>query len=262
MNSNRNAQDQKEELISRFVEFTTEVLKDRVTGIYLHGSAAMGCYNPEKSDLDFLVVLNDQITDDVKRVYMDRLFELDAQVPAKGIEMSIVTKDVCDPFVYPTPYILHYSRGHKEWYMTDPQDYIRRMNGTDKDLAAHFTVIQSRGICLYGLPIPEVFGAVPEEDYVDSLWYDIGEAGEEITQYPMYLTLNLARVLAFLKEKKVLSKQEGGVWGLEHLPERYRPLIRTALHEYVDGADVQYDQEAARQYAVYMIGQISGEMSK
>ncbi|MBO4377577.1 MAG: nucleotidyltransferase domain-containing protein, partial [Clostridia bacterium] len=123
MNSNRNAQDQKEELISRFVEFTTEVLKDRVTGIYLHGSAAMGCYNPEKSDLDLLVVLNDQITDDVKRVYMDRLFELDAQVPAKGIEMSIVTKDVCDPFVYPTPYILHYSRGHKEWYMTDPQDY-------------------------------------------------------------------------------------------------------------------------------------------
>ena len=262
MNSNRNAQDQKEELISRFVEFTTEVLKDRVTGIYLHGSAAMGCYNPEKSDLDFLVVLNDQITDDVKRVYMDRLFELDAQVPAKGIEMSIVTKDVCDPFVYPTPYILHYSRGHKEWYMTDPQDYIRRMNGTDKDLAAHFTVIRSRGICLYGLPIPEVFGAVPEEDYVDSLWYDIGEAGEEITQYPMYLTLNLARVLAFLKEKKVLSKQEGGAWGLEHLPEEYRPLIRTALHEYVDGADVQYDQEAARQYAVYMIGQISGDMSK
>ena len=33
---------------------------------------------------------------------------------------------------------------------------------------------------------------------------------EEITQYPMYLTLNLARVLAFREEGVVLSKKEGG----------------------------------------------------
>ena len=33
---------------------------------------------------------------------------------------------------------------------------------------------------------------------------------EEITQYPMYLTLNLARVLAFREEGRVLSKKEGG----------------------------------------------------
>lgn len=262
MINNWKAQDQKEELIGRFVEFTTEVLKDRVTGVYLHGSAAMGCYHPKKSDLDFLVVVDDQITDDVKRVYMDRLFKLDAEVPGKGIEMSIVTKDVCDPFIYPTPYILHYSRGHKEWYIKDPQDYIRRMNGTDKDLAAHFTVIRNRGICLYGLPVPEVFGLVPEADYIDSLWYDIGGAGEEITEYPMYLILNLARVLAYLKDKEVLSKQEGGAWGLEHLPEEYHPLIRIALREYADAADVQYDHEAARRYAEYMIGQISGEISR
>ena len=33
----------------------------------------------------------------------------------KGIEMSIVTKTVCNPFVYPTPFELHFSAMHIGW---------------------------------------------------------------------------------------------------------------------------------------------------
>lgn len=251
-----------EELIGGFVTFSKEILKDCLTGIYLHGSAAMGCYHPQKSDLDFLVVVNEPMTDAVKRIYMDNLFELDTNVPGKGIEMSIVLKNDCDPFIYPTPYILHYSRGHKEWYKSDPEDYIQRMNGTDKDLAAHFTMIRNRGCCLYGLPIQKVFGMVPEQDYLDSLWYDVSNAEKEITENPMYLILNLARVLAYLKEKKILSKREGGAWGLEHLPDEYHPLIRSALREYECGAVIHYDDKEAEHYAAYMLRQISRDLKK
>ena len=83
-----------------------------------------------------------------------------------------------------------------------------------------------------------------------------------MTDNPMYFILNLARVLAYVREKTVLSKKEGGMWGLRNLPEKYHPLIRIALREYADAADVQYDHEAARRYAEYMIGQISGEISR
>ncbi len=252
-------QDQKDLLISRFTDMSKEILNDRLTGIYLHGSAVMGCYQPKKSDLDFLVVVNTVLQDAEKRRFMDGLLELDRACPAKGIEMSIVTKDVCSPFVYPTPFILHYSRMHTGWYRRDPEDYIRKMNGTDKDLAAHFTVIRSRGRCLYGLPIREVFGEVPEQDYLDSIWNDVSGAEEEITENPMYLILNLARVLAYLKEKKVMSKKEGGVWGLQFLPKQYHPLIRSALLEYENGADVQYDRELAKNYAACMLKQITHE---
>ena len=262
MSRNQTEKEQTKELISRYVEFSAELLQDALTGIYLHGSAAMGCYQPKKSDLDFLVVVTGQLPDAVKRAYMDRLLELDTIVPGKGIEMSIVTKDVCSPFVYPTPYILHYSRRHTQWYKTDPEDYIRRMNGTDKDLAAHFTVILNRGQCLIGAPISEVFGEVQERDYLDSIWYDVGNAKKEIADNPIYLTLNLARVLAFLKEKKVLSKQEGGAWALEHLPVKYHPLIRSALHEYENGETVRYDRKAAEEYATHMIREIAGGMGK
>lgn len=252
-------QDKKDFLIRQFTEMSKEILKDRLTGVYLHGSATMGCYQPKKSDLDFLVVVNTTLSYAEKREFMDRLLELDVHSPAKGIEMSIVTKDVCDPFVYPTPFLLHYSRMHTEWYRRDPEDYIRKMNGTDKDLAAHFTVIRSRGRCLYGLPIQDLFVEVPEQDYLDALWDDVSDAEEAIAENPMYLTLNLARVLAYLKEKKVMSKQEGGTWALKHLPEAYHPLIRTALLEYQRGDDVRYDLSIARKYAASMLAQITQE---
>ena len=244
------------------ITLKTQILKENLLGVYLHGSAVMGCYQPQKSDLDFLVVVRENMTDTDKRVFLDSVIMLDAAGPAKGIEMSIVTRDVCDPFVYPTPFILHYSRMHTAWYRRDPEDYIRKMNGTDRDLAAHFTVIRDRGQCLYGLPVPEVFGEVPEEDYLDALWEDISGAEEEITENPMYLILNLARVLAYLKGKKVLSKKEGGEWGLAALPEEYHVLLRSALKEYAEGINEQYDPETAKRYAVYMLDQIRAERER
>ena len=126
-------------LLDRFVEASRKTLQDNLLGIYLHGSAVMGCFNPLKSDLDLIIVIRETMTDEIKRTYMDLILALDSEVPAKGIEMSVVTRDVCDPFIYPTPFDLHYSRMHSEWYRQDPEDYIQKMKGTDQDLAAHFT---------------------------------------------------------------------------------------------------------------------------
>ena len=250
------AAEQMESLVRRFVAFSEAILGDSLAGIYLHGSAVMGCWHPETSDLDLIVVVNGTVEDTVKRKYMDGIVALDAAGPAKGIEMSVVTRDVCDPFVYPTPFLLHYSRGHTGWYRRDPEDYIRKMNGTDRDLAAHFTVIRSRGRCVYGLPVRSVFGPVPEADYFDSLLYDVSGAEDEVTEHPMYLILNLSRVLAWRKEGSVLSKQEGGEWGLAHLPAKYHPLLRSALHEYAGGGSAAYDPALAREYAADLLARI------
>ena len=249
-------------LAGAFVQFAREILGEKLAGVYLHGSAVMGCWNPDRSDLDLLAVVREDMTDAEKLAFMDRVLELDEKGPAKGIEMSVVTLDACKPFVYPTPFILHYSRMHTARYRRDPEDYIRKMKGTDRDLAAHFTVIRCRGRCLYGLPVEEVFGEVPEQDYLDSIREDISGAEEEITDNPVYLILNLARVLAYIREKKVLSKEEGGTWGLANLPEEYRPLIRSALDEYGNGAAFSCDPEQARAYAAYMLKLIEREKRK
>ena len=53
-----------------------------------------------------------------------------------------------------------------------------------------------------------------------------------------------------------LSKKEGGEWGMKNLPLGFRPLIQTALDEYENGTDAQYDQRLAAQYAQYMLDRI------
>lgn len=246
------------DLINEFVNRSKDILKENLVGIYLHGSSVMGCFNPEKSDIDLIIVVDDKMSDATKKTYMDMVVKLNSYAPAKGIEMSIVRKEVCDPFVYPTPFELHFSAMHLKWYKDNPEDYILKMNGTDKDLAAHFTIIGKRGKSLFGLPIEDVFAVVPKADYLDSIWNDIVEAPEEITENTMYLTLNLVRVLAFAKDGLVLSKKEGGDWGLKNVPEEYHFLIEDALLEYGSSVVPQYDKELSVKYAEYMLKSIRG----
>lgn len=249
-------------VIDSFVKRSQEILKDNLVGIYLHGSAVMGCYNPEKSDLDLIVVVKESMTEAVKRSFMDMVVELNSKGPSKGIEMSIVKKSVCKPFVYPTPFELHFSVAHIDWYRKDLDDYISKMKGEDKDLAAHFTIITHRGKCLYGASIKDTFAEVPTQDYIDSIWNDIVDAEEEIIDNPMYLILNLARVHAYLKDGLVLSKKEGGEWALNNVPERYHSLIQEAMNEYADGAGISYNMNLAKEYAGYMVGEIEGIMKE
>ena len=243
-------------ILDAFVAAARSVLADNLVGVYLHGSAAMGCYHPAVSDLDFIVVVRGPLSDEARRALMDAIVDLDSRTPGKGIEMSVVTAGACKPFHYPTPFELHYSRMHTAWYRRDPADYIEKMRGTDADLAAHFTVLRSRGACLCGAPIDGVFGAVPGRDYVDSILGDVRGAEEEIAENPMYLILNLARVLAFLEAGTTLSKREGGEWALAHAPE-YRPLVQAALGEYAGGARPDYDADLARRYARDMLRRIN-----
>ena len=246
------------ELLNRFVAGSREILGDRVAGIYLHGSAAMGCFNPKKSDVDLIVVLNGGITDAAKRRYMDMVVSLNSGAPAKGIELSLVREDVCRNFVHPTPFELHFSVTHLAWYRSDPEDYIKTMNGTDADLAAHFTVIRRRGRTLWGKEITEVFAEVPAADYLDSIRMDVAGAREEIAENPVYITLNLCRVLAYREENLVLSKKEGGEWGIANVPG-YADLIKSALHAYQTDEIMRLDGAVAREYADYMLKRIGVE---
>ena len=184
---------------------------------------------------------------------MDMVVELNTLAPEKGIEFSMVRREVCRPFVYPTPFELHFSNAHLAWYERNPREYVLKMNGTDKDLAAHSMIVYHRGICLWGDEIRNVFEEVDEKAYMDSIWNDIEHAEEEILETPVYTTLNLCRVLAYKKEKLILSKQEGGEWGLRNVPEQFDKMIQTALEEYASVGKMELDEKEAGEYAGYMI---------
>ena len=49
-----------EKLLRAVTESFTEVLKESLVGIYVHGSAAFGCYDPARSDLDYIAVVSSE----------------------------------------------------------------------------------------------------------------------------------------------------------------------------------------------------------
>jgi predicted nucleotidyltransferase len=48
--------------LDKIVTLFKEEIKQNLLGIYLHGSLAMGCFNPSRSDIDFIVVVKEKLT--------------------------------------------------------------------------------------------------------------------------------------------------------------------------------------------------------
>jgi len=219
-------------MLDALVKAATDAFCEKLAGVYLHGSLAMGCFHKDKSDIDILYVVSQMLTDDEKLAFMREIVRLNADAPKKGIEMSVVHEKDMKPFVHPAPFLLHFSNAHIDRYTRSPCEYIARMKGTDRDLAAHVMIVNHYGVRLYGKEIPEVFGPVPKEAYLDALFYDIENAREDIKENPMYVTHSLSRILAYVSEGKCLSKRDGALWAAEHVNEKYRGLISDALRAY------------------------------
>ena len=245
-----------EQLLEQIKNEYLAILSDSLIGFYVHGSYAFGCFSWERGDLDFLVVVTEEPTLSQKRALIEVLLANEKYAPPKGFEMSVVTSDAVKPFVYPTPYVLHYSNAWREAYQRDLDGTLTRLRGTDPDLAAHVTVLHAVGITLHGAPMEDVFAPVPHDAYLDSIRYDIEHAREDIDENPVYITLNLCRVLGYLRGAGVLSKEGGGVWGIAHLPCEFVPLVSAALAYYRDGVPFAYDAAAGQAFADYMHSEI------
>ena len=232
-----------------------DVLGNNLTGIYIHGSVAFGCYNPYKSDIDFIVVTKYAPAFAQKKEIISFILDINEYAPDNGIEMSFVLEKDCIDFVYPTPYQLHFSNYHKPFYINDMDGHINKLQGTDKDLAAHFTVINNVGITWYGKDKDTVFSPVPTEYYIDSIKFDVDSAKEDIYDNPVYIILNLCRVYAYMQNNLVLSKKDGGLWGMENIPQ-YSKTIEKACNIYTDNISVDFDNSELSDFASYMTNKI------
>lgn len=240
--------------IKEIIESLKNILQDNLVGVYLHGSLAMGCFNPEYSDIDFLIVAGNKLDFETKRNIIDSIIRISKskKLPKKEVEFTIILKKYLDNFEYPTPFELHYSITHKEKYFNDPL-YICG-DKKDQDLAAHMTIVYVRGICLYGKPINEIFKPIAEEYYLKSIFYDIEDF---CTDDPIYRILNLCRVFYYLKEKVVSSKDEAGVWTLEKLPSKYKNLVKNAVERYRGSQEnAAWNKRELSGFYNYMVEQI------
>lgn len=244
------------DILAQVTSSFQKILKDNLVGIYVHGSIAFNCFHWDRSDIDFIVVTKETPSLQEKIKLLDYLLKIDGSCPPKGLEMSVVLERHCMEFVYPTPFELHFSNAHKAACRADLKKFCETMHGTDKDLAAHFTVIKEVGIKVCGKKIDSVFGMVPKADYMDSIKSDAADAAKQYDRDPAYTVINLCRVLAYNRGGILLSKDQGILWGMENLPGTYLPVTQAAGQYYHTGQRFYAEEELVKGFVKYMMIQI------
>jgi hypothetical protein len=230
---------QHETQLDGLVEDVRDVVGEDLVGVYLHGSLALGCFNPALSDIDVLVVTKRALTPG-QRQALGRVLCRSGRV-----EISFLAAPSLHPWRHPAPYDLHFTGS--DGNMLGP--------GEDHDLAAHVTVTRHAGVALLGPPPADVFPEVPWEDYEDSLRRDLAWSRDRATE--LYGVLGPARIWATLSTAEIHSKESGAAWALERSPADFRPLLERALEMYRTG-DRQdaFDREEVLRFVHFVSDQL------
>ena len=186
------------------------VLGAALVGVYLHGSAALGEWEPTQSDVDLLVVAARSLDRREKLEIGSRLHHPSLHSPGTGLELNVVTAAVAaDPPRLP-PWELHVTTG-RERKVADGAGHPG-----DPDLVLYFAVCRRVGIAVAGPPPAEVFAEPPRawllERAVEELRWAMGHGASFA-----YRVLTACRAWRFLDEDQLDSKVGAGEWA--------RPLL-------------------------------------
>lgn len=225
------------------------VLGENLVGAYLHGSLVLGCFNPQRSDVDVLVATKRSPTESARRNLLPVLRASSGpkewpRTPPYPLELTLLPEADLHPWRYPTPYDLHFS-----------QTVGLVGGGVDHDLAAHFTVLHEAGLVLAGPPVEEIFPTVPREDFLDSLRHDLAWCREQ--RWKFYSLLSASRIWATFVEGGTHSKASGAEWALARAPTEFRPLLARALALYRgEIGDANLNPEEANRYVDFVAAEL------
>jgi hypothetical protein len=183
----------------------TRVLGPALVGLYLHGSAAMGGWSAEHSDVDLLGVVARPLDRRAKRVISARLHHPSLVGPAPaGLALSLVTAAVAaDPPRRP-PFELHVSTG------PSPQTHLGGPAAADPDLLLHFAVCRRAGITVAGPDPVEVFAEPPRSWLLERAAAELRWAVRHGTF--TYRVLTACRAWRYLEDDVLGAKVDSARW--------------------------------------------------
>jgi predicted nucleotidyltransferase len=217
-----------------------------LVGVYLHGSAAVGGFNPARSDVD-LIVVNRRPLDEARKRSLAQLL-LDCSGRPYPLEATVVTQASLRASRHPLPFEFHFSEG---WRDRMEAALARRpfelsYSPTNADLAAELAALRQRGLRLRGAPIADVFPDVPARDVLDSISRDLRWAADN--ERDVYGVLNACRALAYLADGTFLSKAEAAQFATGTLSPADRDLVARALAVYEGRAASLGDEAHVRAF--------------
>jgi len=180
-------------------------LGGRLRAAYLHGSAVLGGWVPDRSDVDMLFLTEDGIPGQEVTAAAAVLAARQPACPGRGLECSVVTAGQAARPQAPWPFLLHVAH--------DPgADRARIVHGDerpgDPDLLMHYAVCRAAGWPVRGPAPGELIGSVPRPAILGYLAGELRWGLEHATE--AYAVLNACRARVFLADGRIVSKVAGG----------------------------------------------------
>jgi streptomycin 3"-adenylyltransferase len=228
-----------------------ERLGDGLTGAYLHGSAVLGGWHPERSDVDVLAVC-------AEPVGAGELGDLAAAVSVRslpcpverGLELGVVTAgSAAAPCAEPRFELDLTSSSAAGDVVTLGHD-----RPGHADYLMHAAVCRAHGRALAGPPPAAVFGEAPPALLDAAFAGELGWAAASAP--PAYRVLNACRAWCYAAERRLVSKVEGGEWALGRgAGDR---AIRAALAEQRGGPAAAVDPAAVDALTARVTAELRG----
>jgi streptomycin 3"-adenylyltransferase len=197
-----------ERYLAALVRTLDERLGAGLVGAYLHGSAVLGGWREDRSDVDVLAVCAAPVAGTAALEELaDALSVRSLPCPAsRGLELGLITAesagsasaepvfelDLTTSAAGDTPTLGH-GRGHADYLM-------------------HIAVCRRHGRALAGPPPEEVFADVPAALLDATFAGELAWAAEHAP--PAYQVLNACRAWRFATDRELCSKIAGGEWAL------------------------------------------------
>ena len=243
------------EILNETLSHVHSFLKENLIGIYLCGSLAMGGYNPKSSDIDLILVVNKTLAKEQRKKIIDYLKKVSSK--DNRIELSIVTEEAVQNPRYPIMVDLDFG------FWGEALE-----NKKEKEILSNLYTARRRGFCIWGKPMSRVFSRIPAQYHLRSVIEDLESRRKYLRENAdqvgydvvVFWVLGSCRILAFIREDIVLSKLEGGRWGLANLPEEYHSVIKQAILRYQGKKRTQiWNYEKLEAFADYMTKTIHKE---
>ena len=220
--------------LDRVVSTLREHLGAEFIGAYLHGSLAMGGFDPGRSDIDVLAVCAAPLPPEQRASLGTALAEIPRPTSGGDLEMSLVTEAAARTPAAAPEFEVHVST-HEEPAVVDGTD-----RAGDENLVIHFALVQARGHVLSGPEPTELFVAPDRAALIRTFLTDLewarehGAAGWEGHYRPefasmAYRVLNAGRSWRYVETGELGSKVEGAAWLERRDPD-------PDLHELLDAA--------------------------
>ncbi len=231
-------------------------LGERFVGMYLFGSLASGAFDPQRSDMDVLVVPDAALSDEefAALAGMHARFA-DSDSPwATEIEVSYISRDA----------LRRYDPARRLYPRIDRGSGCLSVMAHDIDWIIQRYVLREHGIAVTGPALSELIDPVQPDDlrraevHLMRIWWgpmDEDPAKLQRRGYQTYCVLTMCRVLYMLEHGTVVSKPVAARWAREMLGERWSPLIERALAWHKDQQDVLGDDVRETQALIrYTLG--------